>query len=85
MPRRASSQSHPHGRAAKDPRRYVSDVQPGSFLWLPAKDQLDEELLRGSVLASENEGLFNHPVMVLTTKPAKKMAVILLVSGPDLF
>ena len=52
------------------------DLQPGTILWLPKKDDINESLLLNIKI---DEGCFHHPVLVLFTDLSGRKATVLIV------
>jgi hypothetical protein len=53
------------------------DALEGRILWLPKKDEINEDLL---VNVGIEDGCFHHPVMVLSVDQVERKATILIVS-----
>lgn len=67
------------GKARRDSADRSVHLSIGSILWLPSKADIDGSLL---VESSIDEGVFNHPFLVLSFDSRKNMAVGFIVSCP---
>lgn len=53
------------------------ELQPGCILWLPKKDEIDDDLLMDVHIG---HGCFDHPVVVLSTNLVQGKATVFIVS-----
>ncbi len=53
------------------------DIHNGCILWLPARVEIEDKIIPGSKIALENEGFFDHPVIVLSVELISPTAALL--------
>ena len=53
------------------------DINNGCILWLPARVEIEDKIIPGSVLAQRNEGFFDHPIVVLKVELLSPTAALL--------
>jgi len=53
------------------------NMLPGSILWRPGKDQIDEHIVNGLNI---DNGCFNHPVVILSVGLKERTAAVFMAS-----
>jgi hypothetical protein len=55
---------------------HLHEIRAGCILWLPKKDDIEQRFLTGFDI---DDGCFNHPVLVLSTRSSGRKAMVLIV------